>query len=293
MDLTRPQWLAKRKKSIGASDAAMVLGVSPYGGPQAVYLDKTTEEINERDSKWMAYGRDIEGAIAKMYMHETDMVVRDLGATHIVYHPDYKWIGSTLDRVVGGLPLELKSVGQVGVYSDTWIESVPLHIQIQLQIQMACMDADRGVVAALFPGYQLVHKTIKRDERFLQAAYPVLESFWHENVLAKVPPPADSTPHALECVKRLYNKDNGETVELTKKCLQNVENWRRLKTEKRQAEKEIKELEKDIRDEMKEACYGKMEGGEILTLKTTKRKAYSREIKAGEYRTLRIKKVEE
>ena len=248
---------------------------------------------NEQDKAWLAYGRDIEGAIANYYTYQTGNEVLDRGATTIAYHRYYPWIGATLDRVrkEGGEPVELKSILRF-VTPAVWLENVPLDIQIQLQIQMDCIGSARGTVAALFPGPTLVHRQFDRDDNFLKAAYPIIDRFWHENVLKRVPPPADESKGALECVKRLYAKDNGETIKLSHNTKIDVREWRDLKALRLNTEKEIKKLETRIRDEMKDATFGKLDYGEMLTLKTTKRKAYTKEIKAGEHRTIRITKEE-
>lgn len=39
-DMTRAEWLEKRKAGIGGSDAASVLGLSPYKSSMSVYMDK-------------------------------------------------------------------------------------------------------------------------------------------------------------------------------------------------------------------------------------------------------------
>ena len=39
--LSRSEWLGIRRKGIGGSDAAKVLGLSKWAGPLTVFLDKT------------------------------------------------------------------------------------------------------------------------------------------------------------------------------------------------------------------------------------------------------------
>ena len=39
--MSRSAWLAQRRKSIGGSDAAGIVGLSPYATPYTVWADKT------------------------------------------------------------------------------------------------------------------------------------------------------------------------------------------------------------------------------------------------------------
>ena len=39
-NMTKKEWLLKRKEGIGGSDVASILGISPYKSSVSVYMDK-------------------------------------------------------------------------------------------------------------------------------------------------------------------------------------------------------------------------------------------------------------
>lgn len=57
----RNEWLNLRKTGLGGSDAGAVCGLNPYSSPLQVFYDKTSEEVQDKDSESMRQGRDLEG----------------------------------------------------------------------------------------------------------------------------------------------------------------------------------------------------------------------------------------
>lgn len=290
----REQWLARRRELITASDCAAILGVDPRRGPLEVYLEKTTDVDLVEETRWMRYGRKVEGAIADWYEFDTGRVTEDLGAHTIQQHPDLPWLGATLDRQTGGSqahpapgegirgPLEAKAVA--GFKANDWHEDPPLHFVIQLQIQIACTKAEWGTLAALIGGVSLVWKDQRRDDDFLAAAIPALEAF-RGRVLRRDPPPSDGLEGTHTAVKRAWPFTQGETIALEPDVAEMVDEWERLKAAKTEAEKAARAAEDDLRVRMGSASFGALTDGSFLTLKTTKRAGYV--VEPTEFRVLR------
>jgi predicted phage-related endonuclease len=292
--LSREEWLAERRNHIGASDAWKIL----LGRKLEVYEAKVTGYSRE-DNDWLKFGRDVEGAIANMYEAKTDRFVEDLGACEIFHHGEISFLGATLDRITWKrgeselieehrAPLELKNVGDYSS-AKAYQEDPDIRHQIQLQIQMACMGAQWGSLAALFPGYNLVWKDFERNDDFLEAIYPELENFWR-CVVDKTPPPVESH-RDLEVVKRLYPADSGETVALgnDEYCL--MIDWAGAKEAKKKLESTVAELEAKLRAAIGDATWGALPDGTFLALKTVSVKGYEKVVEPYEYRTLRRVKV--
>ena len=53
-NLTREQWLAYRRQGIGGSDAASVLGISPFRTGVDLYYDKLGLSIEDGEENWVA-----------------------------------------------------------------------------------------------------------------------------------------------------------------------------------------------------------------------------------------------
>lgn len=63
----RADWLRARKKSIGASEAACVLGMGRFRSAYSVVTDKLTEAVDESMDETAEWGLRHEPAIAKKF----------------------------------------------------------------------------------------------------------------------------------------------------------------------------------------------------------------------------------
>jgi predicted phage-related endonuclease len=160
---------------------------------------------------------------------------------------------------------------------------------VQVQIQSDCIESDVGHIAALFPGYDLAAVEIERDTEFLREAIIVLEEFWFKHVVERRPPEPTNASE-LAVTKRMWQVANGKTVDWGHDELNIVRDLESFKEDKRVAEKRIKFIEAKLRAKMGDNEAASLPDGRFLTLATTHRKAYTRDVKAESFRTLRIKK---
>jgi len=284
-------WLKERKKMLTASDIGAVLGLSPFRTNLDVYIDKVSSEVEELEGVQLQFGHDVETAIANMYAYQTGFIVKDLGDFELTKHPDFNYIGATLDRTYQKTkddkpkPLELKSVLS-GVSLEAWVDNPPLYNQIQVQTQCACTGADEGRLVGLFLGYRLGEAEIKFNSPFWDSILPVLDEFWNYNVKNKIPPCLIEHKKGLDSVKKLYPISNGNTAKLLDK-IELVNEWESAKKQRTELNKTIKSLETNLRSDMKSNEFGDLGDGSFLVLKETHRKESI--IKASSFRTLRRK----
>lgn len=290
----REQWLIRRKELIGASDVAAILGEDPRRGALAVYAEKIGALEPQADNDWLAFGRDVEGAIAKGYARRTGRPVEDLGAFEIQTHPDIPWLGATLDRVTAGSeafpapapgrgPLQLKAVGGRAVAE--WKGREPVHYVIQVQIEIACTGAQWGALGALFHGIDIEPRDVPRSDRFIAAAIPRLEEFrWR--VLNRMPPEeADGLESTGRALRALFAEGDGKTIALDHEALDLAN---RLATAKHRIaieEDEAEDIANTLRLRIGAATFGALPDGSYLTLKESSRKGY--EVKPKKFRALR------
>ena len=71
--LPREQWLEYRRKGIGGSDAAAVLGISPFRTGRDLYYDKLNIVTADDAENWvqLEVGTLLEPLVAKIFAHKT------------------------------------------------------------------------------------------------------------------------------------------------------------------------------------------------------------------------------
>ena len=95
----RTLWLAERRKGIGGSDVAALLGMSPWMTPFQLYLDKLGELPEKPDNAAMRMGRKLEPVVREMYEEESGNDVEVTGSE--VFKDDtLPFMQATLDGIV-------------------------------------------------------------------------------------------------------------------------------------------------------------------------------------------------
>src|SRR5690606_16478471 len=106
--MERDDWLAVRKRGIGASDAAAAVGLSPYQSPLELWLIKTGRDAQlpkldaDNDNSPLYWGNVLEPIVAKHYSKRTGNSVRRVNAVLQHSDPDKTWMLANLDYAVVG-----------------------------------------------------------------------------------------------------------------------------------------------------------------------------------------------
>ena len=72
--LSEKEWLAYRRKGIGGSDVAALLGISPWRTARDLYYDKLNiAAVEDNENNWVALemGHLLEPLVAKIFQHRT------------------------------------------------------------------------------------------------------------------------------------------------------------------------------------------------------------------------------
>ena len=99
-DLPREQWLEYRRKGIGGSDAAAVLGISPFRTGRDLYYDKLNIVTADDAENWvqLEVGTLLEPLVAKIFAHKTGYKI--YRRPFMFQHPLYPWMLADLDYMV-------------------------------------------------------------------------------------------------------------------------------------------------------------------------------------------------
>lgn len=287
---TRDEWLAARKEFIGASEAPIVLGVSPYCSPLKLWSQKTGRIEPDEENKQMRRGTRLEPVVADMVAEETGWTLRDDGRYTVRIHSELEWMGCTLDRIIepvderGPGNLQIKTASAFAAHE--WDSGIPLHVAVQVQHELAVTGFSWGAVAVLIGGDDLKLLAFERNERFINAMigreYDFMRCLWED-----MPPPVDGSEATAEALKKLYPHCTGASVDLPADAAAWDEKLSAVKTDLKRLESEKMELENLIKSAIGEAAYGVLPNGGRYAWLTRQRQYEARAAYTVEYRELR------
>lgn len=203
LDMPREEWLELRKKGIGGSDAAAIVGLDRYRSPFDVYAEKIGLKPEQPDNEAMRQGRDLEQYVAERFMEATGKKVRRRNA--VLQHPEHHWMLANIDRwVVGenaGLECKTTSVLNRAKFSQG---EFPPNYYVQCMHYMAVTGAERWYLAVLVLNKAFHVFTIERDEAEINALIEAEKDFWGNHVLKQIPPAPDGSEATSEVIKHLF-----------------------------------------------------------------------------------------
>ena len=277
--LTREDWLKYRKLGIGGSDAAAIMGVSPFCTKRDLYYDKCgiTPAMEEEESNWVAkeVGHRLEDLVAEIFAKKTGLRVFPI--RKMFRHPLYPFMLADVDYFI-----EFPD-GSVGILEckttnyncqNKWANnSTPVNYEYQGRHYMAVMNVNKVYFACLY-GNNEDEFFIRHAERDLDLEEDLIaeeEYFWTDNVLARVEPPyTEKADMVLESIRKHFgpaDKD-AEKICLNRRHLSSVQKYLELKAQKAALESEAKKLEEQMKDsyteiveELGNSCTGILKSG--------------------------------
>lgn len=174
----RESWLEARRSSLGASEAAAALGVSPYATPIELWQRKLGLAAEQPENEAMRWGTLLEPLILREYQDRTGLQVVATQERRI--HPDHSCLTATLDaRCDDGRIVEVKTAS---AWAKEWGEEgsddVPEPYLVQVAQQMACSGAGRADLVVLIGGQRLKVYEIPRDDALIARVVEGGLRFW-------------------------------------------------------------------------------------------------------------------
>lgn len=215
-EMSREEWLSWRKKGIGGSEVAALVGMHPYLSPFAVYMDKVGELEPQEDTEAMRIGRDLEEYVSQRFTEKTGIRVRK--NAHILMDDECDYMIADIDRwsKKDKIGLECKTMSPNskavrGLEDD----SVPPQYYIQCQWYMMITGLKKWHLAILVLGKAFYTFEIDRNDDDIAVLRQAAKDFWLGNVLPRKMPPPDGTESAQNAISGLIKGvDNEATVRL-------------------------------------------------------------------------------
>jgi putative phage-type endonuclease len=267
-NMSRPEWLQARRFGIGGSDAAAILGVSPWASKYSLYLDKTSAEpVQKAETAAMRFGNIMEPVVAELFAEQTGMTVTK--DTNLYRHPEHEFMLANLDGVVSTTGGDVDALLEVKTSRYQW-KQVPDYYVSQVQHYMAVTGMPVTYVAALFNGEEFTYFEIPRDDKYIDRLVNLEGEFWR-SVQKQLQPDIDGSEATYNAVRKQYDAESGLSVELSADVAQLIEERAQAKALVDQYEAMVREAESKIMTALGQAEVGTIAGKSVVTWKSQSR----------------------
>lgn len=212
-DMPREEWLQLRRKSIGGSDASVILGLNSWRSQYTLWADKQGLLSPTEDNEAMRIGRDLEQYVAERFCEATGKKVRRRNKMFL--HDDYEFISANVDReiVSENAGLECKTTS-VFAKSDFESGEIPLYYYCQCMHYMAVMGYEKMYLAVLVLGKAFYWFEIKRDEAEIEALISAEVDWWNNYILGDKLPEIDGSDSTTSTLKEMYPEVRANSIAL-------------------------------------------------------------------------------
>jgi len=200
-----------RRMTIGGSEVAAVLGLSPWQSPLDVYMRKIGEQPEQEPTDAMRWGCLLEDLVAREWADRNDRNIER--CNHALLH-DALPISAHLDRLVlppgkhrralvgnklanGTEILEVKTARSAANWGESGGDEIPLYYQTQVQTYLGITGAEVCHVAVLISGSDYRQYVIRRDDEVIERMFREVSDWWQRHVVQRVAPPPRTADEAL------------------------------------------------------------------------------------------------
>lgn len=199
--------LERRKKGIGASDAAAILGMNPYQTPLEIWMQKKGL-VESIETPAMKLGIRLEPVIAEMYQEETGLELLQSQTITYVKNPI---LFATPDRLIKGCRkgLEIKTANarMEKQWGESGSDEIPQYYLIQCILCMAVTDLPEWDVATLIGGQDFRIYNIQRDIEVENLIIEKLLEWWNIYIVEDKEPDIDSSKSCAEYLAIKYPRN--------------------------------------------------------------------------------------
>lgn len=185
--MSHERWLELRRTGIGGSDAAAIVGMSPWSGPFSVYQDKVGLGIPVETTERMQIGKDLEDYVCQRFTQATGLKLRRKNA--ILQHDKYDFIIGNIDREIVGKKEGFEAKVTSNYASSMWIDDkIPVNYELQCHHYMLVTGWRAWTIGALIGNERFVYKRIERDEEVINWLLEQEINFWKNHVEKGIEP---------------------------------------------------------------------------------------------------------
>ncbi len=258
-----PAWHEARRQTLGASEVAAVLGLSPWQTPLSVWRTKMGVP-NEIPEDLAYFGHALEAPIAQ-WIRDKRPEVPNVLPGFAARSAEYPWLSATPDRLADDagllLPIELKTSSAFS--RNEWDEGVPDYYKVQVQTQLLVLNAPYGWLAVLHGGNSPELYRIDADRAVWEQIVRITGEWWEAHVAAEVAPDPVTSSEAVD----LWPGDPDITIEGDEDLLSLWEAYGLIQAEIVEANQNLDGIKLELQKAMEDATALTYQGRELFTWK--------------------------
>jgi len=261
------EWIAERRTGLGGTDLPKILGVSRFGGPMDVYMDKAGLTAPIIESEAMRWGTILEQPVALEYAHKTGRKVSR--AAGFLRHPVAPYLYANIDRWSDkkGTPrkvLEVKTSGEFAAkdFGEEYTDQVPADYLVQVMHYLNVTGKDEADLAVLVGGQKHRIYTIPRDDELIRGMDEVAWQFWSDKEQG-IPPDIDGSEGSSLYLAHKY-KDTGVELPMDDALAMLATRYAALKADVKARTAEIDLVGNQLRSLMGDARWSEGAGVRVL-----------------------------
>lgn len=177
------EWLELRKSHIGASDAPVIMGVSPWKSIYQLWQEKVGFSIPRGCSPAMQRGLNLEPLARETFTEMTGIYVEP----SVIFSFKNPWMMASLDGIdsTGKYIVEIKCAGESD-HAAAIRKEIPSKYYPQLQHQLAVCELE-SMYYFSFDGFSGTCLVVHRNDKYIDDMIRREEKFW-EHVRNFTPP---------------------------------------------------------------------------------------------------------
>lgn len=179
-----PEWLEMRRTKIGASEAAIIQGISPYKTAFDLWSEKTGRTQPPPSNPAMLRGNALEPEVRSYYEEK----INETFLPKVVMHPTYEWMMASLDGInfIGNKILEIKCCNRE-VFEKAQQGIVVPHYYSQIMHQLNCCPEADECHYVCFNRGEYATVIVEPDEDYIEDLI-IKEAEFYQCMINNVPP---------------------------------------------------------------------------------------------------------
>lgn len=256
--MAEEDWLDWRRKGIGGSDSAAVMGCSPFCTTRDLFYDKRgIAPAMQEDSNWVTLkvGHLLEPLVAEIFARKTGYRVYQI---QMMYrHPLYPFMQADVDYFIetddgrhGILECKTSHPNNKGKWEN---DAIPYNYELQCRHYMAVMNLDFVWIACLFSNSEsdFVMRYIERDLDLEEELIRNEQHFWEDYVQAGIEPRyTEDGDLVLASLRKHYGPSDPEepAVVLAPALAADLHRYLQLKARKQEFDQKSREADRRMKE---------------------------------------------